>query len=227
MKNILSKKEKVKAGFIFLGIALLFVSVLILRYGDVNLTGSLIEFAAETEVLFPGVEEETVRSDSSFMGRYANRVYHLIFSVFLIYGFLGRKNLKKRKYLNLALIYISVQVISTFLITEGVKRVVGRPRPEVAMEEGYRLKPFSGRTGYQSFPSGHASDAFSSAGVIWMFSPSPVIGGVAVAYSSFISLSRVTRGRHHVSDVAAGMAAGFSVGLILMYKKYKGDEGQS
>ncbi len=197
--------------------AVLLVSALVgvgvvLRYGDVNLSQDLIEV---------GRQNQPLRSDSRFMGRYANPVYHFIFAGLLIFGFLGRKDPKKKKYLRVALLYIAVQVIASGIITQGIKMAVGSPRPRQARQEGYQRIPFSKSTRYRSFPSGHSSDAFSSAGVVWMSAKSPLLVAFSFGYSGMIALSRVFADRHYLLDITGGMVIGFGTALIVMYKKYR------
>ncbi len=229
MEKSIKYSKKFKTGMMVLAVAAFTGLFFTVRYGDDNLTGTMVSFARETEAVFPSGADATLRSDSRFISRYGNRFYHLIFTLMLLYGFLGRKNMKKRRYMKVALIYIAVQAVASGVITQGIKAVVGRPRPRETFslrEEGKvpERKPFSGRTTYMSFPSGHSSDAFSSAGVVWMFSPSPAITAASFAFSGLIAISRVTAERHFVIDILFGMIIGFATALILMYKMYKEDE---
>ncbi len=226
-----SKKQKFKSGLAVLIVVAFTGLVLVARYGDENLTESLIRFGRETEAVFLTGEGETVRSDSRFISRYGNRFYHAVFTLMLMYGLYGllfTNSIKKRRYLRIALIYIFVQIIASVIITQGIKMTVGRPRPKESFSirsEGEipQRKPFSWRTTYMSFPSGHSADAFSSAGVIWMFSPSPVITAASFTFSGLIAFSRITAERHFVLDVIFGIIIGFATALILMYKKYNED----
>jgi membrane-associated phospholipid phosphatase len=82
-----------------------------------------------------------------------------------------------------------------------------------------------GRT--RSFPSGHASGAFSSAGVICMsHAHLPLYGsvagdatacGAAMLSASIISVLRIIADRHHATDVLVGMVSGLFTGLLLPY----------
>ena len=208
------KKKKFKLGLIIFGILSFSALVLVVRYGDINFSHALIEFARENE---------PVHSDARALSRYGNKIYHYLFALFLVYGFLGRKNRKKKKYFKVALIYIVVQIIASGIAVTGLKVLVGRPRPGPAREEGFERKPFSSRTSYRSFPSGHSSDAFSSAGVIWMFSPSVPLMAASFVFSSFIAFSRILADRHYMLDVVFGALIGFLTALVLMYKKYNED----
>jgi membrane-associated phospholipid phosphatase len=88
---------------------------------------------------------------------------------------------------------IRAQVLNG-LITRTVKVVVNRTRP-------------SG--GGQAFPSGHASAAFASAGVLQQhFGWKAAVPAYAAA--SFVALTRVRDRAHWVSDVVFGAAVGLA-----------------
>jgi undecaprenyl-diphosphatase len=59
---------------------------------------------------------------------------------------------------------------------------------------------------YQSFPSGHATTAFSLAAVIAFLWPKAF--WPAVAFAVIVSLSRVFLGEHYPTDVTAGAVLG-------------------
>ena len=83
----------------------------------------------------------------------------------------------------------------TGLVTQGIKYSVGRTRPN---------------GGSHSFPSGHSSAAFATAGIVdahfgWK------VGVPAYAMSSWIAWSRVRDQAHYLSDIIWGSALGLSV----------------
>jgi membrane-associated phospholipid phosphatase len=93
----------------------------------------------------------------------------------------------------------------TLGVTYGLKYSIGETRPN---------------GGSQSFPSGHASIAFSSAEFMrkrygWEY------GIPAYAVASFVAYSRVESGQHHPHDVIAGAAIGI-VSSYIFTKPYKG-----
>jgi membrane-associated phospholipid phosphatase len=82
------------------------------------------------------------------------------------------------------------------------------------------------RPGYpddeNSFPSGHASGAFSFASVIaarhgWVY------GGAAYAMAGFIAVSRVNDDFHFLHDILAGITIGASFGWGVHYNMEKGN----
>lgn len=97
----------------------------------------------------------------------------------------------------------------SLLVNGGIKSLFRRSRP-VWSDEAPR--PHQLRTPLSSsFPSGHASAAFTAAGVLAQGDPLwPVYYGVAVVVAS----SRVYVKIHHASDVIAGAALGVGVAVI-------------
>jgi membrane-associated phospholipid phosphatase len=101
-------------------------------------------------------------------------------------------------------------------ITVGVKVGVGRSRPDIG--EGSRsFKPFSIQGEHMSFPSGHASDAFSIASVFADMHDSPLVGVAAYSLASLVGLQRIYADRHWASDVLVGAALGTVVGKSVVY----------
>jgi len=93
----------------------------------------------------------------------------------------------------------------------GLKALTGRARP--GKDEGpYSFHPFTFRSEYSSFPSGHASSAFAVATVIADQSDSVVIDVLAFSLSTFAALSRIHKGSHWASDVFIGAAIGYFIG---------------
>jgi membrane-associated phospholipid phosphatase len=104
-------------------------------------------------------------------------------------------------------------IVSTALITEGLKRGLGRARPYT--EKGARhFNPFPpNRHAFKSLPSGHASLSFA------FFTP------FAEQYSRWIYLlpastafARVYKDKHWVSDVVLGATIGFLTGYFFQHK---------
>jgi membrane-associated phospholipid phosphatase len=88
-----------------------------------------------------------------------------------------------------------------------VNQLVGRPRPDVPK--------FSGVPSTSSFPSGHVAATLVVFGALALIAPARRNGKanrlfvwLAVLVTIGAAFSRVYRGLHHVTDVAAGMALG-------------------
>jgi membrane-associated phospholipid phosphatase len=92
-------------------------------------------------------------------------------------------------------------VVVNFGYSEAIKYAVGRERPN--------------GDNNQSFPSGHASNAFTIATVVerhygWRLGvPAYVIAGV-------VGASRIQQDKHYVSDVVAGATLGYIVGRTVV-----------
>jgi membrane-associated phospholipid phosphatase len=99
--------------------------------------------------------------------------------------------------------------VESLLVNGGIKSLFRRHRPvwESDVARPHRLRtPRS-----TSFPSGHASSAFTAAGVLAPGDPlAPVYYAVAVVVAS----SRVYVKIHHASDVVAGAALGAGLAVL-------------
>ncbi|MDC9824246.1 phosphatase PAP2 family protein [Devosia sp. ZB163] len=89
-----------------------------------------------------------------------------------------------------------------------LKRVIGRGRPETWTVDN----PLSfqwlnwGAYDYQSFPSGHATTAFSLAAVVAFLWPRAF--WPAMACAALIAFSRIVVGAHYPTDITAGAVLG-------------------
>jgi undecaprenyl-diphosphatase len=104
--------------------------------------------------------------------------------------------------------------VLTMGITEILKHIVGRPRPDRYLE-GSTAECLG-----DSFPSGHTSVVFSLATSYWLaqrdLDGNPgVEGWVTLAGAGMVGLSRVAAGRHFPSDVLAGAVLGSGIGVGL------------
>jgi membrane-associated phospholipid phosphatase len=68
---------------------------------------------------------------------------------------------------------------------------------------------------YQSFPSGHASLAFSWASVLGKYY-GPAGGIPAYTVASLIAISRLAHHSHYLSDVVAGATLGYTTGMTVV-----------
>jgi membrane-associated phospholipid phosphatase len=99
----------------------------------------------------------------------------------------------------------------TGLLAQGLKHGIGRPRPRTHREDEFFTGP-SLSSDLDSFPSGHASASFAVAAVVARYCPA--LAWPAYGLAGFISLTRVFRGSHFVSDVVAGVVLGIVVGTL-------------
>jgi membrane-associated phospholipid phosphatase len=102
--------------------------------------------------------------------------------------------------------------VTVFVLKTGVKR----PRPGPTPGTG---------SGTHSFPSGHASSAFTAATLIERNS-GPLLGLPSYGLAAFTAFERVESGRHHASDVLAGAAIGtLSAGIFDSLHWGSGEQG--
>ena len=94
------------------------------------------------------------------------------------------------------------------LVSTLLKRIIGRGRPETWVVDA----PLSFHSlnwnayEYQSFPSGHATTAFSLAAVVAFLWPKAF--WPAMAFAATIAISRVVLGEHYPTDITAGAVLG-------------------
>lgn len=103
-------------------------------------------------------------------------------------------------------------ILSALLVSaaaEGIKRMVGRARPEVAegrlVLRGY--VPGDGRGDWHSFPSGHVASAASYSGSLAAFYPP--LKPACILLAAGCAASRIWKERHFASDCWFAGALGF------------------
>lgn len=102
-------------------------------------------------------------------------------------------------------------------ISTVVKRIAGRSRPRDHQGTS-SFRPFSGNT---SFPSGHATQAFTVASVISTHYPRPAVQAVSYGIAGLVGYARIVHNGHFVSDVAAGALIGTAVGKAVVHFNQK------
>jgi membrane-associated phospholipid phosphatase len=103
---------------------------------------------------------------------------------------------------------IEAEIFAAGIITPVLKATIGRTRPSQG-SDGDEARPFGGN---QSFPSGHATEAFAVASVFAARSHGWVVPTVSYALASAVAFARVYDREHHASDVVAGAVIGTAVG---------------
>jgi len=103
--------------------------------------------------------------------------------------------------------FIFVGVGLPGLITNLIKRAVGRGRPHLLDDVGHlNFETIFNDWTYQSFPSGHTTTAVALAFVIGFLSRRWLLPLLAVAL--VVGVSRVAVGAHYPTDVLAGIVVG-------------------
>ena len=113
-------------------------------------------------------------------------------------------------------LYLAESLAASSLITAGLKYTFKRHRP-------FADHPFivpASDGGSPSFPSGHTSEAFSTATSLTMAYPKWYIAVPAYAWAASVGYSRMYLGVHYPSDVLAGAIVGAG-SAWLMYKANK------
>ncbi len=99
--------------------------------------------------------------------------------------------------------------VESLLVNGGIKSLFRRTRP-VWVDD--RPRPHYLRTPRSSsFPSGHASSAFTAAGVLSQGDP---LGPLYYGIAAVVATSRAYVKIHHASDVVAGAALGVGLGML-------------
>jgi len=103
------------------------------------------------------------------------------------------------------------------------KVIVGRARPYSGESSGC-FHPFSGKSRFWSFPSGHAAAAFSVATAIALQSKSGIVDAAAYGLAALAGLSRVHDNKHWASDVLVGSALGYFVARKIVRLNERGEK---
>jgi hypothetical protein len=113
--------------------------------------------------------------------------------------------------------------ISHLLDKWVLKRAFGRERPFESDGETH----FHFGSSHDSFPSGHATEAFSVASVIAMKSNGWVLPTAAYAAATLVCFDRVNDHVHFASDVVAGAILGTAVGRFIVARHRRARERKS
>ncbi|HEY1433862.1 MAG TPA: phosphatase PAP2 family protein [Thermoanaerobaculia bacterium] len=99
--------------------------------------------------------------------------------------------------------------LASGIITPTLKFVIGRDRPSESVSST-DFHPFSGSD--NSFPSGHATQAFAVASVISAHSDQVWVSVTAYTIAGLVGFARIYHNAHWTSDVTAGALIGTFVG---------------
>ncbi|WP_454288983.1 phosphatase PAP2 family protein [Rhizobium arsenicireducens] len=117
--------------------------------------------------------------------------------------------------------YVFLAIALSGLSANLLKRVIGRPRPRQFEDSGaFGFSPFSG-SGFESFPSGHATTVGAIFMVLILLLPRYRLAFMLLAL--WMGFSRVMVGAHYPSDVIAGLSFGawFSLLLANIFARYR------
>jgi len=115
---------------------------------------------------------------------------------------------------------LEAEVVAAMLVTPALKRAFGRSRP--FLDEGtYHFEPARGNSdAHESFPSGHATNAFAAATAIAGHYDNWIVPTIVYSIAAGVSISRVNDNVHFPSDVVAGALIGRAVGKGMLARHH-------
>jgi hypothetical protein len=110
---------------------------------------------------------------------------------------------------------IESSIIAAGIITPLLKKGFGRARP---IQDEHKPFDFDPGSMQESFPSGHATNAFAIASAIAGHSKGWVIPTLAYGVASTVAFSRMNDNVHWASDVFTGAVIGTATGKMLVHR---------
>ena len=148
--------------------------------------------------------------------------FFLIFFIIIFCYFIKKINYydNKKKIIetfNNFSVYLCLSLIISGLLTQLIKHVVGRPRPNYAYLDsisGFNF--FNLNSEYHSFPSGHTSSIFVVALVFALFLPK--LKYFFILLAGLVAFSRIVVEAHFFTDVVGGIVVAYlSVKLVKLF----------
>ncbi len=114
---------------------------------------------------------------------------------------------------------LEAEIWAAGIVTPIIKDVTGRARPNTN-EGTWKFHGFSTNNPRNSFPSGHATNAFAAATAISAHSDGWLVPTIAYTLATGVAFSRVNDRAHFPSDVLAGALIGQAVarGIVAHHK---------
>ena len=140
--------------------------------------------------------------------------YFLISLCVIVLGLLLRGNNRWHKYKKIIDIKISFYIFLLFsllvtgIITQLLKHIVGRPRPNYSTLDQYiGFEFFNLSSEFHSFPSGHTSTIFAVALTVSYFLPKTKY--FVLFFALIIAFSRIIVGAHFFTDIIGGVVVAY------------------
>jgi undecaprenyl-diphosphatase len=102
----------------------------------------------------------------------------------------------------------------TGAVNNSLKHLVGRARPKFMHAGPSEFFPLAGN-GWDSFPSGHAMSSFAIATVV--AARFPKIRWAVIIVAAAISVSRLFRASHYLTDIMGGAVLGVFIGSVAVH----------
>lgn len=154
-----------------------------------------------------GIADDIARIAEPFGAEYS----FIVLGGFYLTGALADRPKPKE----VALDGLAASFIASVIVTPTIKIVVGRDRPAQS-ERVDDVHPFR-FFGDNSFPSGHATQAFAAASAIATHYDSIWINAAAYGVAALAGFARVQHNAHFASDVVAGALIGTAVGRATVH----------
>ena len=105
---------------------------------------------------------------------------------------------------------VSASILTTILLTRGLKGTIKRPRPYIVYPDLQNLRT----EGSYAFPSGHTSNVFATATSISLLYPKWYVITPALLWATSVGYSRLHIGVHYPSDVLFGAVVGAGSAVV-------------
>ncbi len=112
-------------------------------------------------------------------------------------------------------------VVDSLIVTQGVKLVAGRDRPDQGNGQGNFFQ------GGSSFPSSHSAAAWATAGILAHEYPGPMTKLLAYGLATTVSVASVGSKQHFPSDVFIGSGLGWLLSEYIYRTHHRPDLGGS
>ena len=152
---------------------------------------------------------------SVFLGKLVDLNNDVVFPLGVLtpIGFLSYGILSSNVYEVDTGVLAAISEVVSFGVEQGLKRVVKRERPYLALADVHVAEIESG--GSYSFPSGHATGAFALATALSLRYPKPSVYIPLHLWALFVAYGRVYLGVHYPSDVFVGGVIGSGTALAV------------